>query len=469
MASTVNLDKSVKLYDKQQAFKKSNVLFRAFAAGVGSGKSWIGAYDMICRAKPGRLYMVVAPTYTLMSDASFRSMEKMVIDLDLAYPGDIKRGRPPSIKLKTGAEVLFRSGDEPDMLRGPNLSGVWMDEASLMKQDVFDVLIGRLREGGELGWLSATFTPKGKTHWTYKKFANLNDSDVEMFHASTDESPFLPENFFESRRRQYTSKQSDQELRGQFLDDGGNHFCPRAWPRYWHNAQNAYSTKLHNRGRQVHLKDECVTIIGFDLALNKPNRKKLKEVTEDKTDFCAFVVADLTRDGNLLILDCVNERIRLEGKGPALSQLCRRWRPDIVATDDDMIAESMRLEFRRYRDIPEVKIIPIGSKNKVERATAAIIRGENGLIYLPEKSSTGKDEEWLEVFVDCLSTFNGVDDEFDDVPDAMGIVGRIADQLKGDGREHPLPEVLIGAPDVFGMGGLGGRVDSYRDDGDGFF
>ena len=46
-----------------------------------------------------------------------------------------------------------------------------MDEASLMDYDAFTIAIGRLREAGEQGWLSATFTPKGRQHWTCETFA----------------------------------------------------------------------------------------------------------------------------------------------------------------------------------------------------------------------------------------------------------------------------------------------------------
>ena len=454
MVETVT--KTIRLYAKQRDFLASTALFRGFAAGIASGKSWVGAYDMVRRAKANRLYMVCAPTYTLMADASFRSLEHIAGIGTPESPGldiisDIARGSMPYIKLKTGAEILFRSTHEPDMLRGPNLSGIWMDEASLMKPDAFDILIGRLREGGELGWLSATFTPKGKANWCYKRFGT-GLPDTELFHARTDDNPFLAPGFYETRKKQYTHKQSEQELAGAFLDDGGNHFNPGSWPRYSNYSQNAYSVILAGRTRQHYLKDDCTVIVGFDLALNKVNRKKLKDLTEDKTDFCAFVAAALTPDGNLLILDCINERMRLEAKAPMLASFCRRWRPHMVVTDDDMIAESMQLEFRRQRDIPEIQCLHIGNKNKVERATAAIVRGENGLIYLPEKGLSGKESEaWIEPFTDALSSFTGVDDEHDDIPDALGIIGREADELKGTGREDPLPDLLIPARDLFGF------------------
>src|SRR5262245_9997606 len=161
----------IKLHPAQRDFLRSSALFRALVGGIGSGKSWAGAYDMLRRAKPGRLYCVVSPSYGMLSDSTFRSFETLARQLGVADRDDVKKSAPPAIRLKTGAEVLFRSADDPERLRGPNLSGVWMDEASLMAVEAFTILIGRLREGGEQGWLSATFTPKGLSHWTFETFA----------------------------------------------------------------------------------------------------------------------------------------------------------------------------------------------------------------------------------------------------------------------------------------------------------
>src|SRR5262249_22812996 len=160
----------------------------------GSGKSWAGAYDLIRRGKPDRLYMVVAPTYQMLLDSTFRSFLDLAQELGIADPEDVKKSAPPSVKLRTGAEVLFRSADEPERLRGPNLSGIWLDEASLMPQDVFAIAIGRLRQGGEQGWLTATFTPKGKQHWTYETFAT-GKPDTAIIRARTQDNPFVHETF----------------------------------------------------------------------------------------------------------------------------------------------------------------------------------------------------------------------------------------------------------------------------------
>src|SRR5262249_25926116 len=208
---------------------KSDALFRAFCGGIGSGKSWAGAYDLIRRAKAGRLYMVCAPTYSMLADATFRSFVALAEELGVVTEADVKRSAPPAIQLRTGAEILFRSADEPDRLRGPNLSGVWMDEASLMSHDAFTILIGRLREGGEQGWLTATFTPKGRQQWTYETFAS-GRPDTALFRCRTSDNPFLPPGFHDTVRQQYTSTLAAQELEGEFIDAGGTMFRRHWFP-----------------------------------------------------------------------------------------------------------------------------------------------------------------------------------------------------------------------------------------------
>ena len=85
--------------------------------GIGSGKSWAGSYDLIRRAKPDRLYLVVAPTYSMQSDSTFRMFLQVAEQLGVVDFKEIKRSAPPSVRLRTGAEILFRSADEPDRLR----------------------------------------------------------------------------------------------------------------------------------------------------------------------------------------------------------------------------------------------------------------------------------------------------------------------------------------------------------------
>ena len=442
MAKVVN--KTVQVYLKQQRFLESKALLRAFVGGIGSGKSWIGALDLLRRAKPGRLYLVTAPTYPMLSDATFRSLTGLARQCEVVGPGDAKESPTPSIKLINGAEVLFRSTDNPEMLRGPNLSGVWMDEASLSKREAFDILVGRLREGGEQGWLTATFTPKGKIHWTYKVFG-AGGPDVELIHAESGENPFLPPEFVENVRKRYTAQQIRQELGGAFVEGGGNHYFPHLWPRYI-DAGDAYRMRDGDRWRHVR-KADCSRLLALDWAMGKPKgdaksiAARATGIAELKGDHTAFVVADLDNEtGALYLLDCLNERIPMGSNAPRLAEFCRRWNPVVVAGDDDNLSETMLLETRRYRDIPTVKPMSIGGRNKLVRSQAAVVRAERGMIYLPEDGRA--DKEWVEVLCDQLASFTGADGEPDDIADCFGILGRLADEFKPGENQDDLAPVL---------------------------
>lgn len=444
MAATVN--KIVQVYPKQRDFLEGKSLLRAFVGGIGSGKSFIGALDVIRRSKPNRLYLVTAPTYPMLSDATFRSLTGLAAELGVIGPGDAKSSPPPSVRLRNGAEVLFRSTDNPESLRGPNLSGVWMDEASLCKQEAFDILLGRLREGGEMGWLTATFTPKGKAHWTYKTFGT-GQPDTELIHATSAENPFLPSDFVGNIRSKYTAAQAKQELGGQFMDGGGNHYYPSLWPRYT-DMGDAYRIQVGNRWNHYR-KAECSRLLALDWAMGKPKAdarsKAAAALGELRGDHTAFVVADLTPDGLLFLLDVTNERIPIVHNAPRLAEVCRRYRPLVVAGDDDNLSETMMLETRRFREIPLVKPMPIGGRNKIIRSQAAIVRAERGMIYLPDNIQwIGTNVGWVEVLSDQLAAFSGADGEEDDIADAVAILGRLADEFT-PGEDADTYEPVMGS------------------------
>ena len=208
---------NIRLHAVQAAFRACPARFRAFVGGRGAGKSWIGTYDLIRRPKPRRLYTVAAPTYTMLRDATLRSFLDHVRRLH--YLLDWKQTDHCAV-LGNGAEVLFRSADDPERLRGPNISGLLFDEAGGIAKEAWDIGIGCLREGGEAGWAAATTTPKGKANWTWAVFAQ-DTADARLFRAKTQDNPFNPPDFADTLRRQYTSAFARQEIDAEFLDAGG--------------------------------------------------------------------------------------------------------------------------------------------------------------------------------------------------------------------------------------------------------
>ena len=218
------LVKRVQLLPMQHAFRHSEARRRGFCGGRGAGKSWIGVYDLICRAQSpdgrNRLYMAGNATYGQLNDTTLRSFRE-VAQLLGVWDARRYRGSPtPSYRLPGGSEVLFRSAEDPERFRGPNLSGILLDEASLISRAAYLVGIACLREGGRAGWLSATFTPRGKDHWTYDVFGRGGEG-TELFQSATTGNVFLPATFEADLRGQYTASFAAQELGGEFIDAPG--------------------------------------------------------------------------------------------------------------------------------------------------------------------------------------------------------------------------------------------------------
>jgi predicted phage terminase large subunit-like protein len=269
------------LHPVQDAFLSRTSLLAGFVGGRGTGKTTIGAFDLITRAKPGRTYAVISPTYPMLKDASL----SMFKDLGEQF-GCIARLNQSDMwaELGNGAKVLFRSADNPDRLRGPNLSGVWLDEASLLKREAFDIVVACLREGGEQGWLSATYTPNGRTHWTYDVFHK--GEQAEEFRASTLDNPFLPEEFYDTIKHQYSGLRAEQELEGRYVDIEG-----AAWPAEFFPPEIWFTEWPY---------EPLVKVAALDPS---------KGVGSKHGDYSAFVMVALGQDGTFYIdADMANDR-----------------------------------------------------------------------------------------------------------------------------------------------------------------
>lgn len=273
---------NIRLHRVQQDFRKSPELYRAFVGGRGAGKSWIGAYDILTRAIPGRSYLIGSPTGVLMGDTTFPTIKSIAENLGLWH--SCKLTPYPNAVLSNGATLRFRTAEDPERMRGPNLSGVWLDEASLMHEDAYRICIAALREAGEQGWLSATFTPKGMSHWTYTTFATGKANTV-LFRARTRDNPFNPPGFERTIAGQYPATFARQELGGEFVSVDGAWWGPEYFP------SSIWFTEYPTDGL-------CGLVIAMDPALGK----EAKDATAKKLgDYTAIVALVRGHDGAMYV------------------------------------------------------------------------------------------------------------------------------------------------------------------------
>lgn len=238
------------LYRQQNDFWSSKARFRAFCGGRGAGKSLVGAFDMWTRAyEPegrGRLYLIGAPTYGGLFDYTIRSFREVGKQIGVWNEDNFRASHPGPLYKDpiSGSEFLFRSADNPERFRGPNLGGLWLDEASQYVQEAYDNAIACVRDGNYLGDVTATFTPKGITHWTYEVFGPDEEGNERPDHflvrATSRDNPFLNPKFYRDLVDQYgeRSRQAKQELEGHFLDAEGaewpsDYFGSHIWFDEW--------------------------------------------------------------------------------------------------------------------------------------------------------------------------------------------------------------------------------------------
>ena len=208
----------IELFPQQDKFLWDGSRYVAAATGIGGGKSFVGAAKALkfVALHPKSMGVITAPSYVILRDATLRTVMSI-------WPKELTRGFHPStmsITLPNGSEVAFRTTDDPEMLRGPNLNWAWMDEAAGSSEKAFEVLLGRVRVGDDRQmWL--TTTPRGY-NWFYERFAKNRREGYALHRWSARDNPYLPEGFIKDLEASYSKEFALQEIDGEFTVVGGN-------------------------------------------------------------------------------------------------------------------------------------------------------------------------------------------------------------------------------------------------------
>ena len=187
--------------------------FSFYVGGLGAGKTTAGAMRAILRAveHPGALGVIGAPTYPMLRDATARTFFAL-LPASLVASYNKTEGH---LILRNGSELLFRSLDAPDRLRGLNLAWFWLDEAPLCGYYAWQILKGRLRQHGyaTAGW--ATGTPKGRDGFA-RDFELAPRPGHALFRAATwTNAHNLPPDYIGELG--YSGAFARQEIEGQFV------------------------------------------------------------------------------------------------------------------------------------------------------------------------------------------------------------------------------------------------------------
>lgn len=207
--------------------------FRAFVAGFGSGKTWVGCSSLCDKSWefPKVPLGYFAPTYPQIRDIFFPTIDEVAFDWGLKtkiYESnkevDIYYGR------QYRSTIICRSMEKPQTIVGFKIGHALIDELDVMKKDKAQIawrkIIARMRvkHPSLINGIDVATTPEG-FKFTYEQFvkeANLTPAKralYGMIQASTyDNAKNLPDDYISSLRESYPPQLIEAYLRGQFVN-----------------------------------------------------------------------------------------------------------------------------------------------------------------------------------------------------------------------------------------------------------
>lgn len=207
--------------------------YKAFVAGFGSGKTWVGC-AALCQHSyewPGINAGYFAPTYPQITDIFFPTIEEVAEDWGLrAETYESKK----EVKLYSGNTmrtlIKCRSMEHPEKIVGFKIGHALVDEIDTMKPEkalkAWRKIIARMRykrEGLKNG-IDVTTTPEG-FKFVYNQFVKDVRSRPELaelyglVQASTYENELnLPDDYIESLYQSYPPQLISAYLKGQFIN-----------------------------------------------------------------------------------------------------------------------------------------------------------------------------------------------------------------------------------------------------------
>ena len=214
--------------------------YKAFVAGYGSGKTWVGCLSMGRHFlhNPGINQGYFAPTYPHIRDIFFATIEEAVYGLGLSV--DIKESNK-EIHFYTGKQyrgtTICRSMEKPQQIIGFKIGHAMIDEIDVLPTDKAQIawrkIIARMRyTTQDLNYtpkdfnngIDITTTPEG-FKFVYKTFVSALNENPELkknyglIQASTyDNAANLPYDYIPSLIETYPSELIDAYLNGQFVN-----------------------------------------------------------------------------------------------------------------------------------------------------------------------------------------------------------------------------------------------------------
>jgi hypothetical protein len=243
--------KRIELNEAQKGFVHTNNRYAGFFGGIGAGKTFtliLRALELAQQPKPeGAMYgprgMITATNYPNLMDAVLPQFFEIIEGTDLLISYERQR---KIAHLKNGADIYFRSLDDPNNIRGVELAYFAIDEGRNVDRRSWDILVGRLRQKGydHRGWVCST--PNG-WDWMWQIFHEDSPEHLpqaKWYGASTlANAENLPKEYIDDLALSYNGDWYRQEVLGEFVGLMAGAVFPH-WHPKTHTTEITYDPEL---------------------------------------------------------------------------------------------------------------------------------------------------------------------------------------------------------------------------------
>ena len=215
------------LNSPQAQFLKMPNKFRAYVAGYGSGKTWVGSTGLINHfaQHPNIDAAYYAPTYKIVKGVFYPTIEEVAYTMGFDtrvkladHEVHISYGR------KHYGVIHCRTMDNPENIVGYKSGHALVDEIDILTQEKatqsWRKILARMRYkvDGLRNGIDVTTTPEG-FKFTHERFVKRGGGSYGLIQASTyDNEKNLPDDYIATLREDYPEQLIEAYLNGQFVN-----------------------------------------------------------------------------------------------------------------------------------------------------------------------------------------------------------------------------------------------------------
>jgi len=209
-------DISIKVNKVFAPVHKSKHRYVVMKGSAGSGKSVDTAQQYILKllTEPGRNLICIRKIEGSNRNSTFAELTGAINRLELQeyFSFSLSPTAPMRIVCKNGNEIIFaglNDQNQREKLKSVTfakgkLTDFWIEEATELAQDDFEIIDDRLRgdlPNGLFYQIKLTFNPVSATHWIKKYFFDREDKNVLTHHSTYRDNTFIDKAYYERMER----------------------------------------------------------------------------------------------------------------------------------------------------------------------------------------------------------------------------------------------------------------------------